>query len=351
MSSLSQLLKKHFEIDSVICCLHNKSRKVIIRRFELAIIVAFPKTFLGYLGFFRFILNKVGDFDYFFLNSPSIVSDFLVVFLRGARSKKVLVTFHCDICSYGWLGKIYMLGLVWCFRRFAGDIATTSANLREGSFVLSRLKQRVILVFPLFLPDESVALLRGYGAGLDDKFVCDSRFDVIFIGGARAYKGLSVLFELIENTQYVFAVVGTGLRERAIEYFGDDIPMRLKIFEKLPDSDKGLVLRRSDILVLPSINASEAFGVVLLEAMSLGKPVVSTELGTGTSWVNVNRETGLVVTPGRWEEIADAILMIRSNALTYQRYCHSSLERFNSVFSEAAALENYRTWVRNSPKN
>ena len=59
--------------------------------------------------------------------------------------------------------------------------------------------------------------------------------------------------------------------------------------------------------MLPSIARAEAFGAVLIEAMACGKPAVSTELGTGTSWVNRDGETGFVVPPADPAALAQAI--------------------------------------------
>jgi len=61
------------------------------------------------------------------------------------------------------------------------------------------------------------------------------------------------------------------------------------------------------VIVLPSTHRSEALGLAMMEAMASGVPVVSTELGTGTSWVNQHEVTGLVVPPGDPAALARAI--------------------------------------------
>ena len=63
----------------------------------------------------------------------------------------------------------------------------------------------------------------------------------------------------------------------------------------------------ADLFVLPASHPSEAFGLVQVEAMAAGLPVVCTELGTGTTYVNLDGVTGLVVPPRNPDALAGAI--------------------------------------------
>ena len=73
------------------------------------------------------------------------------------------------------------------------------------------------------------------------------------------------------------------------------------------DDELAALYRACNIFVLPSVTRQEAFGVVQLEAMAAGKPVVSTDLGTGVGWVNRDGETGFVVPPRDPSRLRDAI--------------------------------------------
>jgi rhamnosyl/mannosyltransferase len=85
--------------------------------------------------------------------------------------------------------------------------------------------------------------------------------------------------------------------------------------------------------VLPSVTRQEAFGVVQIEAMSRGKPVVSTDLGTGVAWVNVHEQTGLVVPPRDAAALRAAIERLLANPLERQMMGRSAAERARSVFA------------------
>jgi rhamnosyl/mannosyltransferase len=85
--------------------------------------------------------------------------------------------------------------------------------------------------------------------------------------------------------------------------------------------------------VLPASERSEAFGTVQIEAMASGLPVVCTELGTGTSFVNVHGKTGLVVPARDSAVLATAILSLLGDEKLRQEMGRNARERALQEFS------------------
>jgi lipopolysaccharide/colanic/teichoic acid biosynthesis glycosyltransferase len=122
---------------------------------------------------------------------------------------------------------------------------------------------------------------------------------VLFVGRLVPYKGVDVLLEAIKGLDALTVIVGDGpcrmsLMAAAIE---SGLGERVRFMGDVSDPELLAWYHACDVLVLPSVSRQEAFGMVQLEAMLCGHPVVSTELRTGTSWVNQHERTGLVVTP------------------------------------------------------
>jgi rhamnosyl/mannosyltransferase len=133
---------------------------------------------------------------------------------------------------------------------------------------------------------------------------------LLFVGRLRYYKGLNYLVDAlraIPRAQLV--VVGAGPMERAWRSLAQELGVaeRVVFVGEVSDAELPGYYAAADIFVLPASERSEAFGAVQLEAMAAGKPVVCTELGTGTSFVNVNEETGLVVPARDAPALASAI--------------------------------------------
>jgi rhamnosyl/mannosyltransferase len=93
------------------------------------------------------------------------------------------------------------------------------------------------------------------------------------------------------------------------------------------DSELPIYYHACQVFVLPSTHKSEAFGIVLLEAMACGKPVVTTELGTGTSYVNQHGTTGLVVPPGDVASLTGAIRRLLDDPRLRERFGCAGYER------------------------
>ncbi len=132
---------------------------------------------------------------------------------------------------------------------------------------------------------------------------------VLFVGRLVYYKGLDVLLEAMCTCPGRLLVIGCGpldasLRARATQLGLDS---RVEFLGQVPAETLIAYYRAADVFVLPSTESTEAFGVVQVEAMACGVPVVSTDLSTGVPWVNEHGVTGLVVPPGDRHALARAI--------------------------------------------
>src|SRR5690606_28389959 len=120
----------------------------------------------------------------------------------------------------------------------------------------------------------------------------------LFVGVMRYYKGLHILLDACRITSSPVVIVGAGsMVARPLE-LARLLPLdNVHFLGPLPDAEKNVLLQLSRVIVFPSHLRSEAFGISLLEGAMFGKPMISSEIGTGTSYINISGQTGLVVPP------------------------------------------------------
>ncbi len=264
-----------------------------------------------------------------------------LAYLLARPSGRVVVTYHSDIVRqrtglrvYGpWLRR---------FLRKADVILPTSPPYVESSEILRPLASRCQVV-PLGIP------LAGFAASQDRLQAAKglrehlgAGFLALFVGQFREYKGLPYLIEALSRVPGVTAVlIGDGpVRndvEAAIRRFG--VEDRVHLPGRLPDEVVVNYYHACDVFVLPSHRRSEAFGIVQVEAMASGKPVISTRLDTGVPFVNRDGETGLVVTPGDAEALARALEWMRDHPGDRARLGEAARRRAGSEFSLERMIE------------
>ena len=103
----------------------------------------------------------------------------------------------------------------------------------------------------------------------------------------------------------------------------------------MSEADKYYLLKKCHFLCLPSDRKSEAFGVILLEAFSVGKCVLTSDLNTGVAFVNTHNHTGRVFKQGNPEDMNKQIEYLYENPLDYARYCKNALNASTTKFSPA----------------
>lgn len=263
------------------------------------------------LAFIQHLKRESADVTH--LHSPYPLGE-VANYFWGAETTATVLTYHSDIVRQRMLGALYRPLLHRILARVDAIIAT-SPNYVASSPVLARWKEKCVVV-PL-----------AYSQPKSDRrpptAVCDDASEgggrLLFVGRLRYYKGLHYLLQamtLLPNVR--LTVVGTGPMEREWK----DLARALGIAERVAfvghvaDEVLPAYYAACDIFVLPCCERSEAFGVVQLEAMAAGKPVISCDVGTGVAWVNQNEVTGLVVPPRDPRALAEAIQrLVRDKAL------------------------------------
>jgi glycosyltransferase involved in cell wall biosynthesis len=256
-----------------------------------------------------------------------------------------VVTYHSDIIRQRILSYVYAPVM----RRFLSSvdsIVATSPNYARTSPVLQHYKDKVEVI-PLGLDpaigtDVSPDLLARWEERLGRDFF-------LFIGAFRYYKGLQYLVEAVRGTPLPVVIVGTGQEEFDLKRLTRGMD-NVRFVGFVSDGDKFAILQLARCMVLPSHLRSEAFGTVLLEAALFGKPLITAETGSGTSFVNLGNETGLVVPPANPAELRKAMEIIASDDALAERMGRESRRRFDSTFTGAkmgAAYE--RLYRRLSP--
>ena len=132
---------------------------------------------------------------------------------------------------------------------------------------------------------------------------------ILSVGVLRYYKGLHILLDALPEVEGTLVIVGAGPEEAKLraQVAALGLQRRVVFAGRVSDDALPTYYQAADLFVLPSHLRAEAFGIVLLEAMAAGLPLVTTELGTATSVINQNNVTGLVVPPGDAWALARAI--------------------------------------------
>jgi len=305
IASLCSRLATRIHVEALVCSGELRSRRrevdgvTITEAGELGRILSSPIS----PAFPLCLIKSRFDILHYHLPNPWAVGSHWLVRPRG----KVLVQYHSDIVRQARTLRVYEPMLRWFLDR-ADVILPTSRQYVETSPYLSVVADKC-KVMPLgleldaFEPNDTrtraaEAVKERYGG----------RF-ILFVGVLRYYKGLQYLLEAMRSVECPLVIVGRGPEEERLKQMAVDMNLdgRVTFAGAVDDADKIAYLYGCEMLVMPSSERSEAFGLSMIEAMACGKPVVSTKLGTGVEFVNLDGTTGLNVPPKDPRALADAI--------------------------------------------
>lgn len=218
----------------------------------------------------------------------------------------LIVWFHSEVVRPGWQYRLFYRPLLHFALRRAAKIVVASPTLASSAPQLHEWQSKcVVIPYGIDVGSSSPGIVRRAQQIRN----ASKRPIVLFVGRLVAYKGAGVLLEAMRDLDAETLLVGEGPLRATLEHQATELGIadRVKFLGEVTGDELSAIYRACDIFVLPSLTRQEAFGVVQIEAMAHGKPVISTDLGTGVAWVNQNGETGLVVQPGDAASLRGAI--------------------------------------------
>ncbi|MBR0850297.1 glycosyltransferase family 4 protein [Bradyrhizobium diazoefficiens] len=261
-----------------------------------------------------------------------------VVYFATAVKRPSVLTYHSDIVRQVWLMKLYR-PLMTRFLRSVDRIVATSPNYLQTSDVLDLYRDKTEVI-PIGLdrstyPRPTNARLEKWRRQVGEQFF-------LFVGVLRYYKGLHVLLDALQGTSYEVVIVGAGPIESELKLRASQLGLtNIRFLGPLPDADKAALLELSCAVLFPSNLRSEAFGITLLEGAMFGKPLISSEIGTGTSFINIHGETGLVVPPNDPVALRGAMRDLSESPALAADMGRRAYERYDALFTADRMVDRY----------
>jgi rhamnosyl/mannosyltransferase len=268
-----------------------------------------------------------GEIVHLHMPNPMAVLAYLASGYRG----RLVVTYHSDMVRQKVLGPLFEPLLHAALRRSSAIIAT-SPNYLHTSTVLARHQDRCEVI-PLGVPLQSFEQPDGAAVHSIHQQYGDRL--VAAVGRLVYYKGFEYLIQAMKQVEGRLLIVGEGpLREKlgalAVQLGVAD---RVAFLGKIDHQSLVACYHAASVFALPAVARSEAFGLVQVEAMAAGLPVVNTQLDSGVPFVSLHEQTGLTVPPADPDALAAAINRLLNDPNLRAAYGRAALLRARQEFA------------------
>jgi len=248
----------------------------------------------------------------------------------------VIVSYHADIVRQRRLLEAYRPFMRMLLRR-ADAIVCATPSYRESSVELEDYKHKVeVIPFGIdFAKGAPTAAVMRVAAEIRARH--GGRPIVLGVGRLVPYKGFEHLVRAMRQVDATLLLVGAGPLRESLESLAREVSVRERVqfLGEMDDIALRACYEACDVFVLPSIDRSEAFALVQLEAMAAGKPVVNTSIpGSGVAWVSRDDESGLTVPPRDPEALAAAMNRLLADASLRARLGSEGRARVEREFTK-----------------
>ncbi len=268
------------------------------------------------LTLFKFILKNINKKkDLLHLHSPWPSMELFLLFFGY---KNLIVTYHSDIIRqkvtnffYKPLNKIFL-------EHCAKKIIVTSKKYLRTSRLLNKISKSKLKIIPIGISSNPMP---------SNLKVDNRKKQIIFIGSNRSYKGISLLIKIIKKIDQKFVCIGSNLD--TLKKYNN-----VTVYHKISEVSKNKLLSDSGFLLMTSTSRNEAYGIVLVEALRSGLPLISPNIDSGVSWINKNNSTGYIFKTNDLNDVMRKIIKINNlNKKEYLNLKINARKRFEENFT------------------
>ena len=240
------------------------------------------------------------------------------LFLSIFSFENIVVTYHSDIIRQKFINFFYKhIKIKLLKKNKIKKIIVTSKVYYETSKILQYLPETKIAIIPIGIAGLASPL---------KKTINKKKKHILFIGSNRTYKGIDLLERLVKEKKFEIVIIGSNL-----EKFNN--LKNVKVYEEVSDVHKEKIISESYFLLMTSTSRNEAFGIVLVEALRSGIPIISPNINSGVSWINKNNYTGYQYDTNNFDDMCDKInkLMV-IDEYKYQSMSNKAFTRYERHF-------------------
>ncbi len=239
---------------------------------------------------------------------------------------RIVLSWHSDVVRQKKLLYFYQPILKKFLRRADCIITATQGHIDSSAFLPEFREKCRVIPYPAEISENF-----RFSPVLTQKLRKSGNLKLLFVGRLVYYKGVDVLIQAFRKVRGCeLFLCGTGILEPELRKLAGKLPVHF--LGNLPEDKLKSAFADCDIFILPSVENSEAFGIVQQEAMTAGKPVINTSLPTGVPYVSLHGETGLTVPPHDVQALADAIQKLADSPALRKTFGSNARKRVQEVY-------------------
>lgn len=240
----------------------------------------------------------------------------------------VVAVYHSDIVNQKFLGKIY--NAYFKLTASTYDLwMCSSEKLWNSSQILNKLKKEQQRIIP-FCTDGVI----NYRARKVFKGKC------LAVGRLVPYKGFDFLLDALRDTEFELHIIGNGPE---LEKLKEKASKNIFLHRHLSDERKSELFNECDVLIVSSINRSEAYGMTIVEAFEAGMPVVASNINSGVTYLAQHEKTGLVFDIKNKEQLLHCLNRLKNEVGLFESLSHNA----RVFFEEALTFETFKEKIKN----
>ncbi len=277
-----------------------------------------------------FLTKNVSKFDYIHIHKPNPWPTIILYFLK---TKKIIISWGSDIVSQKYTKFFFNLFQKSLLNR-AHKIICLSKTYKNSSSDLKKYKKKIKVIPPIITSQV-----------YKKKIKKNKNFNIISIGRLVEYKSFNTAIEAMNYlpSNFNLTIIGNGnlydrLNNLIIE---NKLKKRVKILRNINEIKKINLMKKSDLYLMCSNSRAESFGISILEAISLGMPIVISHVrGSGMNDLVINNYNGLKFKINSPEDCSKKILKVSKSKKIIETFSKNSIRHFTKNFNNNLVFKN-----------